>query len=52
MNILALSGAYGTIAFIANTLTTMYLTDQWGRRKCVQFYLPSLIRMNLIANIL
>ncbi|OKL62319.1 hypothetical protein UA08_02514 [Talaromyces atroroseus] len=35
MNILALSGVYGTIAFIVNTLTTMYLTDQWGRRKMI-----------------
>lgn len=44
--ILALSGVYGTIAFGANVLTTLFLTDQWGRRKYVflpptsQFHLP------------
>lgn len=31
--ILALSGVYGTIAFGTNLLTTLFLTDQWGRRK-------------------
>lgn len=31
--ILALSGVYGTIAFFSNLLTTLFLTDQWGRRK-------------------
>ncbi|KKY36338.1 putative mfs monosaccharide transporter [Diaporthe ampelina] len=31
--ILALAGVYGTIAFTSNVLTTLFLTDQWGRRK-------------------
>lgn len=31
--ILALSGVYGTIAFSSNLITTLTLTDQWGRRK-------------------
>lgn len=31
--ILALAAVYGTIAFLANVLTTKFLTDQWGRRK-------------------
>lgn len=31
--ILALSGVYGTIAFSSNALTTLFLTDSWGRRK-------------------
>lgn len=32
-SILALAGVYGTIAFTSNLLTTLFLTDQWGRRK-------------------
>lgn len=31
--ILCLAGAYGTIGFFSNVITTRYLTDQWGRRK-------------------
>lgn len=31
--ILALAGVYGTVAFIANCVTTKYMADQWGRRK-------------------
>lgn len=31
--ILALAAVYGTIAFLSNSVTTMYMTDQWGRRK-------------------
>jgi hypothetical protein len=34
--ILALAGAYGTVGFISNCLTTRFLTDQWGRRKYVK----------------
>ncbi|KAI1505082.1 putative MFS monosaccharide transporter [Biscogniauxia marginata] len=33
--ILALTGIYGTIAFVSNCITTRYLTDQWGRRKMI-----------------
>ncbi|KAI1210215.1 putative MFS monosaccharide transporter [Annulohypoxylon truncatum] len=33
--ILALAGVYGTVAFISNTITTRFLTDQWGRRKMI-----------------
>lgn len=32
-SILALAAVYGTIAFLSNSVTTMYMTDQWGRRK-------------------
>lgn len=31
--ILALAGVYGTVALSANLITTVFLTDQWGRRK-------------------
>ena len=31
--ILALAGVYGTITFVSNSITTRFLTDQWGRRK-------------------
>ena len=33
--ILALAAVYGTVAFISNSITTKYMTDQWGRRKYV-----------------
>ncbi|XDG05381.1 hypothetical protein ABKA04_004996 [Annulohypoxylon sp. FPYF3050] len=33
--ILLLAGVYGTIAFVSNTITTRFLTDQWGRRKMI-----------------
>ena len=32
-SILALAAVYGTVAFLSNSVTTMYMTDQWGRRK-------------------
>lgn len=31
--ILALAAVYGTISLLMNCLTTIFLTDQWGRRK-------------------
>lgn len=31
--ILALAGVYGSITFVSNVVTTLFLTDQWGRRK-------------------
>lgn len=31
--ILALAAVYGTVALISNCMTTLWLTDQWGRRK-------------------
>ncbi|KAL5327163.1 hypothetical protein ACEPPN_004855 [Leptodophora sp. 'Broadleaf-Isolate-01'] len=31
--VLCLAGAYGTVGFISNSLTTVFLTDAWGRRK-------------------
>jgi hypothetical protein len=33
--ILALAGIYGTVAFTVNVLTTILLTDRWGRRRYV-----------------
>ncbi|KAI0165126.1 putative MFS monosaccharide transporter [Hypoxylon sp. FL1284] len=33
--ILALAGVYGTVAFVANVVTTRFLTDQWGRRNMI-----------------
>lgn len=33
--ILCLAGIYGTVGFISNTITTIFLADQWGRRKYV-----------------
>lgn len=45
--ILALSGVYGTIAFTSNVVTTLFLTDAWGRRKYVsQVFLTLAARHN------
>ncbi|KAK8070610.1 hypothetical protein PG997_010813 [Apiospora hydei] len=33
--ILALAAVYGTVSFVANCVTTRWLTDQWGRRKMI-----------------
>ncbi|KAI2780084.1 putative MFS monosaccharide transporter [Daldinia loculata] len=41
--ILALAGVYGTVAFLSNSITTRYLTDQWGRRKMILAGLSGLI---------
>ncbi|KAI8961432.1 putative MFS monosaccharide transporter [Daldinia sp. FL1419] len=41
--ILALAGVYGSVAFISNTITTRYLTDQWGRRKMILAGLSGLV---------
>ncbi|KAK5168942.1 uncharacterized protein LTR77_006251 [Saxophila tyrrhenica] len=50
--ILALAGAYGTIAFSTNVLTTVLLTDQWGRRKMILFGLGGVIGIEIYAAIM
>ncbi|KAF3762825.1 putative MFS monosaccharide transporter [Cryphonectria parasitica EP155] len=50
--ILALSGVYGTIAFGSNVLTTLFLTDQWGRRKMLLTGLSCIIVIEIYAAIM
>ncbi|POS71651.1 hypothetical protein DHEL01_v209958, partial [Diaporthe helianthi] len=51
-SILALAGVYGTIAFISNVLTTMFLTDQWGRRKMILAGLSGIIIVEIYAAVM
>uniref|UniRef100_A0A0B7KR83 Major facilitator superfamily (MFS) profile domain-containing protein n=1 Tax=Bionectria ochroleuca TaxID=29856 RepID=A0A0B7KR83_BIOOC len=46
--ILALSGVYGTCAFISNCLAIRYLLDQWGRRKMLITGLASVALIQIL----
>ncbi|KXL44894.1 hypothetical protein M433DRAFT_166040 [Acidomyces richmondensis BFW] len=50
--ILALAGVYGTLAFISNAVTTLFLTDQWGRRKMILTGLFLIIFIEIYAAIM
>lgn len=50
--ILALAGVYGTIAFVSNSITTRFLTDQWGRRKMILAGLSGLILIMIYASVM
>ncbi|KAI5863974.1 putative MFS monosaccharide transporter [Durotheca rogersii] len=50
--ILALAAVYGTIAFASNTITTRFLTDQWGRRKMILTGLSGLILIMIYAAVM
>lgn len=50
--ILALAGVYGTVAFITNLITTIFLTDQWGRRKMILTGLGGIIVVEIYASIM
>lgn len=50
--ILALASVYGTCAFLSNTLTTIFLTDQWGRRKMILAGLSSVIVIEIYAAVM
>ncbi|CAN8099695.1 unnamed protein product [Discula destructiva] len=50
--ILALSGVYGTIAFSSNLLTTLFLTDQWGRRKMILAGLSSIVVIEIYTSVM
>lgn len=50
--ILALAGIYGTIAFSSNLLTTIFLLDQWGRRKMILTGLTLIIAIEIYASIM
>lgn len=50
--ILALAGVYGTVAFVTNLITTIFLTDQWGRRKMILTGLGGIIVVEIYASIM
>ncbi|KAI1139140.1 putative MFS monosaccharide transporter [Hypoxylon sp. FL0543] len=50
--ILALAGVYGTVAFVSNSVTTRFLTDQWGRRKMILSGLTGLILIMIYAAVM
>lgn len=50
--ILALAGVYGTVAFVANCITTLWLTDQWGRRKMIISGLLGIIIVEIYAAVM
>ncbi|KAI0381422.1 putative MFS monosaccharide transporter [Hypomontagnella monticulosa] len=50
--ILALAGVYGTVAFVSNSITTKFLTDQWGRRKMILAGLSGLILIMIYASVM
>lgn len=50
--ILALAAVYGTVAFIANCVTTQWLTDQWGRRKMILAGLGGIILIEIYAAVM
>ncbi|KAK8074115.1 MFS monosaccharide transporter [Apiospora phragmitis] len=50
--ILALAAVYGTVAFVANCVTTQWLTDQWGRRKMILTGLGGIIVVEVYAAVM
>ncbi|PKY05280.1 MFS monosaccharide transporter [Aspergillus campestris IBT 28561] len=50
--VLALAAVYGTIAFLVNSLTTKYLTDQWGRRKMILSGLAGIVVVEIYAAVM
>ncbi|KAK7730603.1 hypothetical protein SLS53_008993 [Cytospora paraplurivora] len=50
--ILALAGVYGTVAFVSNLITTIFLTDQWGRRKMILAGLCGIILVEIYAAVM
>ena len=50
--ILALAGIYGTLAFSSNFLTTIFLLDQWGRRKMLLTGMSLVVVIEIYAAIM
>ncbi|KAK3196808.1 hypothetical protein K4F52_000152 [Lecanicillium sp. MT-2017a] len=50
--ILALAGVYGTVTFVSNSITTKFLTDQWGRRKMILTGLSGVILVEIYAAVM
>ncbi|KAI0596015.1 putative MFS monosaccharide transporter [Biscogniauxia sp. FL1348] len=50
--ILALTGIYGTVAFVSNCVTTRYLNDQWGRRNMILAGLAGIIVIEIYTAVM
>ncbi|KAL1958645.1 hypothetical protein VTO42DRAFT_3988 [Malbranchea cinnamomea] len=50
--ILALTAVYGTVALIANIVTTKFTTDQWGRRKMLITGLSGIVLIEIYAAVM
>ncbi|KIW77880.1 hypothetical protein Z517_07713 [Fonsecaea pedrosoi CBS 271.37] len=50
--ILALASIYGTLAFTSNVLTTVFMNDQWGRRKMILAGLSSIVVIEIYAAVM
>ncbi|KGO64947.1 Major facilitator superfamily domain, general substrate transporter [Penicillium italicum] len=50
--ILALAAVYGTVAFLSNSITTMFMTDQWGRRKMLITGLAGIVLIEIYAAVM
>ncbi|KAJ5542962.1 Major facilitator superfamily domain general substrate transporter [Penicillium sp. DV-2018c] len=50
--ILALAAVYGTFAFLSNSITTKFLTDQWGRRKMILTGLAGVVLIEIYAAVM
>ena len=50
--ILALAAIYGTLAFSSNVMTTVFLTDQWGRRKMILAGLGGVVIIEIYAAVM
>lgn len=50
--ILALTAVYGTVAFVANVVTSLFLADQWGRRKMMLAGLGGIVLIEIYTAVM
>lgn len=50
--ILALAGVYGTCAFTSNVISTVFILDQWGRRKMILTGLTAVILIEIYTAVM
>ncbi|KAI1329702.1 putative MFS monosaccharide transporter [Xylariaceae sp. FL0255] len=50
--ILALAGAYGTVALVTNVITVVFLMDSWGRRKMMLTGMGAIVLTEIYAAVL
>ncbi|OAL23068.1 hypothetical protein AYO22_06683 [Fonsecaea multimorphosa] len=50
--ILALASIYGTLAFSSNVLTTIFMTDRWGRRKMMLAGLSGIVLIEIYTAVM
>ncbi|CAP91533.1 Pc13g04640 [Penicillium rubens Wisconsin 54-1255] len=52
VNVIQYYQIYGTVAFLSNSVTTMYMTDQWGRRKMLIAGLAGVVLIEIYAAVM